>query len=115
MWFADIAGLSPELTALGVSAIGLATFLPALSVTESFFQGLLVQGHRTRAITEAVMIYLLTSSTILIAGTYYGQVTGIYVGLIAVVLGHIFQSCWLWTRCKKLAEVGQEDSPVWIS
>jgi hypothetical protein len=98
MWFADVAGLSPELTALGVSAIWLAIFMPALSVLESFFQGMLVQGRRTKAITEAVMIYLFMNSTILIAGTYYGQVTGLYVGLIAVVLGHSFQSFWLWKR-----------------
>ena len=98
MWFADVAGLSPELTALGVSAIWLAIFMPALSVLESFFQGMLVQGRRTNAITEAVLIYLFMNSTILIAGTYYGQVTGLYVGLIAVVLGHSFQSIWLWKR-----------------
>jgi hypothetical protein len=98
MWFADVAGLSPELTALGVSAIWLAIFMPALSVLESFFQGMLVQGRRTKAITEAVMIYLFMNSTILIAGTYYGRVTGLYVGLIAVVLGHSFQSFWLWKR-----------------
>jgi hypothetical protein len=98
MWFADVAGLSLELTALGVSAIWLAIFMPALSVIESFFQGMLVQGRRTKAITQAVMIYLFTCSTILVAGTYYGQVTGLYVGLIAVVLGHSLQSFWLWIR-----------------
>jgi hypothetical protein len=98
MWFADVAGLSPELTALGVSAIWLVIFMPALSVLESFFQGMLVQGRRTKAITEAVMIYLFMNSTVLVPGTYYGQVTGLYVGLIAVVLGHSFQSFWLWQR-----------------
>jgi hypothetical protein len=98
MWFADVAGLSPELTALGVSAIWLVIFMPALSVLESFFQGMLVQGRRTKAITEAVMIYLFMNSTVLVAGTYYGQVTGLYVGLIAVVLGHSVQSFWLWQR-----------------
>jgi len=98
MWFGDIAGLSPELTALGVSAIWLGIFMPALSVIESFFQGMLVQGRRTKAITQAVMIYLFTCSTLLVAGTYYGQVTGLYIGLIAVVLGHSLQSFWLWIR-----------------
>ena len=58
VWFADIAGLTPELTALGVSAIWLAILMPALSVIEGFFQGVLVQGRRTKAITEAVLIYL---------------------------------------------------------
>ena len=102
MWFGDVAGLSPELTALGVSAIWLAIFMPALSVAESFFQGILVHGRQTKTITEAVLIYLMTSSTILIAGTYYGQVTGIYVGLTAVVTGLSLEGIWLWRRSQSL-------------
>ncbi len=98
VWFADFAGLSPELTALGSSAIWLAIFMPALSVIESFFQGMLVQNRRTKAIIQAVMIYLFMNSTILIGGTYYGLVTGLYVGVMAVVLGHSLQSFWLWRR-----------------
>lgn len=100
IWFADIAGLSPDLAALGASAIWLAIFMPALSVLESFFQGILVQSRRTQAITQAVTVYLFTNSTILVAGTYYGQVTGLYVGVMAVVLGHSLQSVWLWNRSR---------------
>ena len=102
MWFGDVAGLSPPLTALGVQAIWLAVFMPALSVIESFFQGMLVQGRRTRVISESVGIYLCTSSGILVAGTFYGQVTGLFVGLIAAVLGLSFQSGWLWMRSQSL-------------
>ncbi|UCE62788.1 MAG: hypothetical protein JSU59_07845 [Nitrospirota bacterium] len=102
VWFADLAGLSPELTALGASAIWLAIFMPALSVIESFFQGMLVQSRRTKAIIQAVIIYLFTNSTILVGGTYYGQVTGLYIGVMAVVLGHSLQSFWLWKRSPSL-------------
>ena len=102
LWFADVAGLSPELTALGVSAIWLAIFMPALSVVESFFQGILVHGRQTKAITEAVLIYLMTSSTILMIGTYYGQLTGIYVGVTAVVTGLSLEAMWLWKRSQSL-------------
>ena len=102
MWFADVAGLSPELAALGTNAIWLATFMPALSVIESFFQGSLVQNRRTKAITQAVIVYLFTNASVLIAGAYYGQVTGLYVGVIAVVLGHSFQSLWLWKSCPSI-------------
>ena len=102
VWFADVAGLSPELTALGASAIWLAIFMPALSVIESFFQGMLVQSRQTKAIIQAVIIYLFMNSTILVAGTYYGQVSGLYVGVIAVVLGHSLQSFWLWKRSPSL-------------
>lgn len=102
VWFADVAGLSPDLVALGVSAIWIAIFMPALSVIESVFQGMLLQGRQTKAITEAVIIYLLAGSMILVGGTYYGQVTGIYVGVTAVVIGHMCQGGWLWKRSQSL-------------
>ncbi|WP_454060837.1 hypothetical protein [Candidatus Nitrospira salsa] len=98
VWFGDIAGLSPELTELGRQAIWLAVLLPGLSAVESFFQGSLVQNHQTRSITEAVAIYLFTSASILTAGTYYGQVAGLYVGLLGVTSGLVCQTLWLWYR-----------------
>ena len=93
---------SPELTALGVNAIWLSILMPTLSVIESYFQGLLVQGRQTKAITEAEIIYLMTSSSILVAGTYYGQVTGLYVGMSGAVIGLSFQAFWLWKRSQAL-------------
>ena len=95
MYFGDIAGLSPELTELGSRAIWLAIFLPGLSSIESYLQGLLVQSHQTKGITEAVGIYLVTSASILATGTYYGQFTGLYVGVLGVSVGLIFQTLWL--------------------
>ena len=74
IWFGDIAGLSPELTELGASAIWFAIFLPGLSAIESFYQGRLVQGHQTKSITEAVAISLVASASIMAVGTYYGQI-----------------------------------------
>jgi hypothetical protein len=102
VWFSDIAGLSPKLTTLGASAIWLAVFMPALSVMESLFQGILVQCRRTTAITQSVILYLFANSIILLIGTNYGQVTGLYVGVIAVVLGHSLQSFWLWKKSPSL-------------
>ncbi len=98
MWFGDIAGLSPELTELGASAIWLAIFLPGLSAIESFYQGRLVQRHQTKSITEAVAIALVASASILVVGTYYGQITGLYVSVLGVSVGLICQTLWLFYR-----------------
>jgi len=97
-WFGNVAGLSPELTELGSQAIWLAVLLPGLSAVESFFQGSLVQSHQTKSITEAVAIYLVTSASILTAGTYYGQIPGLYIGLLGVSSGLVCQTLWLWYR-----------------
>ncbi len=95
IWFGDIAGLSPELTELGASAIWLAIFLPGLSAIESFFQGRLVQRRQTKSITEAIAISLTASGSILMAGTYYGQITGIYISVLGIGVGLICQTLWL--------------------
>ena len=100
LWFSGLAGLSPELTALGVSALWLAVPLPALTAVESLFQGVLVHNHRTRGLIEAMGIYLLTCTILLVSGTYYGQITGLYVGLVAAVSGFLFQTLWLWNRSR---------------
>ena len=99
IWFGDIAGLSPELTALGASAIWLAVFLPGLSAIESFFQGRLVQRHETRSITESVAISLVASASILVAGTYYGQIAGLYISVLGISIGLVCQTLWLSYRC----------------
>ena len=102
MYFGDVAGLSPELTVLGSQAIWLACLLPGLSAVESFLQGRLVHGHQTRCITEAVVIYLIASALILVSGTYYGQVTGLYIGVLAVSTGLVCQTLWLWLRNRRM-------------
>ncbi|MCA9471593.1 MAG: hypothetical protein MRJ96_08400 [Nitrospirales bacterium] len=98
LYFGDVAGLSPELTELGSQAIWLACLLPGLSAFESFLQGRLVHGHQTRCITEAVVIYLIASACILVSGTYYGHITGLYVGVLAVSTGLVCQTLWLLFR-----------------
>lgn len=98
IYFGDIAGLSPELTDLGAQAIWLAILLPGLSAIESFLQGRLVYNHQTKGITEAVAISLLASSSILAAGTYYAQITGLYIGVLGVCTGLLCQTSWLLYR-----------------
>jgi len=39
---------------------------------------------------------LLGSSLILVMGMYYGQMTGLYVGLAATLTGLVVQLGWLW-------------------
>lgn len=98
IWFRYIAGLSPELAALGEQAIWLAVLFPGFSAIESYFQGILVHRRQTRGITEAVALSFLIISLILIGGTLYGQLTGLYIGLTAAVCGTLIQLLWLWFR-----------------
>ena len=95
-WFESIAALSPELAALAGSALWVAIVLPALSPWESYFQGELVYRGATTYVTQAVLLYLLGTTSLLILGVLYGQITGLYVGVAATVTGISIQTWWLW-------------------
>ena len=96
LWFESVAALKPELAALAGTALWMAVIFPALSPWESYYQGTLVSRGATTYITQAVSLYLLGSSLILAMGMYYGQMTGLYVGLAATLTGLCVQLGWLW-------------------
>lgn len=100
LWFRRVSGLKPRLATLAHRGLWIALPWPALNVLYSWYQGAIVHSRRTRGITEAVVIYLLTSSAILWVGVAWGQVTGLYVGMAAFVSGVMAQTAWLWHRSR---------------
>lgn len=98
LWFVQVSALSPHLADLAQKAIWIALPLPALSVMQSWFQGAILHGRRTRGITESVVIYLLTSGVVLGIGVLWGQTTGVYIGLAALGISILAQTAWLWYR-----------------
>lgn len=101
-WFKDIMGLSDELTALSRSAVWLALPIPAVNVLQSWFQGALVHGRKTRGVTEATIIYLITSGAVLVAGVIWAWTAGIYIAIAALTLSMSAQTTWLWIRSRSV-------------
>ena len=64
-WFGRVSALSPRLVALARIGLWIALPLPGLNAFQSWYQGTIVHSRRTRAITEAVAIFLLTDGAIL--------------------------------------------------
>ncbi|NKB82163.1 MAG: hypothetical protein GKS05_09810 [Nitrospirales bacterium] len=95
IWFSTVAGLSPPLTTLGENALWLVVFLPALTVMESWYQGLLVHSHMTRAVTKSVFVYLVVTTSVLLTGVVSGLSPGLYVSVSATFLGFLMQTIWL--------------------
>lgn len=104
IWFESVAALSPELAALASSALWMAVVLPALSPWESYFQGELVSRGATTYVTQAVSLYLLGCSSILVFGIVYGQIAGLYVGVAATLTGISVQMWWLWKHSHGMRE-----------
>ena len=103
LWFGHVAGLPPALVALASIGLLLSIPMPGLSAIQSLFQGTLVHAHRTRGVTESVAVLLLATGSTLVAGVIFGRVTGLYVGLVAFVLGNGAQAGWLMARATALA------------
>jgi Na+-driven multidrug efflux pump len=101
-WFGKVSALSPELSELGRKGIWIALPMPFLATLQSWYQGAILYGRQTRGITESVVIYLLTSALILVAGVSYGRNTGLYFGLLALTASMTTQTIWLWYRSREV-------------
>jgi hypothetical protein len=101
LWFRVISGLEPQLA--DMAAIGLMIAIPTagFAVLQSWYQGLILHGGRTRGITEAVVLFLASCSALLWFGVTSGQVTGLYWGLAAFTVAMFLQTLWLWFRSRK--------------
>jgi hypothetical protein len=99
-WFGRLSALRPELAALALSGLWIALPLPALSVAQSWFQGIILNSRRTRIITESMALYLAILLAILFGGVAWGKAPGLYVGVIALTLSSIVQVGWLALRSR---------------
>jgi progressive ankylosis protein len=98
VWLARVSALPPDLVRLATRALWTALPLPALSAIQSYYQGALVHAHRTRAITESVLIYLVAMGACLWAGQTWLRVPGIFVAFVAFVLANALMVEWLRRR-----------------
>lgn len=95
LWFQNLSGLSPELALLAKKSMWFALPRPSLGVMQSWYQGTIIHHRNTRVITEAVVIFLVITCTILWFGVVWGKITGVYVAQIAIVIGTLIQTAWL--------------------
>jgi len=100
LWFSEVSGLNPELANLAKTSLWLALPTPALAVLQSWFQGAMLHDRRTRGITSAVIIFLLTSTAILWAGAAWGKVTGLYIAMLTFTVAGSTQVIWLWSMSR---------------
>ena len=51
---------------------------------------------------QSVAISLVVSAAILIGGVMWGAVVGLYIGVVAFVLGSAVQVGWLWLKVQPI-------------
>ncbi len=102
LWFREVVDLDLPLVELGVSTLWLAIPIPLLTFLQSMYQGLLVDAHRTRPITESVAIYLTLTTIGLGAGILVGSWAGLTVAMATYVVANVAQTLWLFIRSRDL-------------
>lgn len=110
-WFRDISALSDSLAELAHSAFWIAAIGPILAVLQSWFQGSLMYGRRTSAITESLAIYLVSLVIILQVGVFVQTIPGVFVGMGAAMAAQALQVIWMGIRSRPvLRTVKQRDA-----
>ena len=115
IWMRDVMALPSDLLPMATPAVWFTVPLPLLALVRSWFQGILVNHRETRAITEAVVLNLVTFVIIAGVSVMTQPTAGLYVVLLGQGIAGLIQSLWLWLRSKtnvKQLEAGSEAGPT---
>ncbi len=91
-WYSKISALPATLINLGNIALWFSLLIPGANALQSWYQGILLQSGETKAIPEAVGIFLLVTIVTYIVGIIQGKYPGIYVGALGFSLGMVCQT-----------------------
>ena len=95
-WFVTLEGSSPDSMPLALAATLAMIPMPLLSFLASYWQGLLVEAHRTRPISEGVAVGLAGTIATLIFFIQVPVLGGIVAATLAMSIGAAVQAGWLW-------------------
>ena len=103
-WFRDVQALPENLVATARQSLWIMSLGPALAVLDAMLSGMLMNGRKTRHITESVVLSLLLSGALMVIGIYIGQWSGLTVCLLALVAGSFLRSGWLWRAARSMRQ-----------
>lgn len=100
LYFTRISALPPNLSAIANAGFWLGLPLPLLIVFQSWFQGKILYGKKTRGVPESVAVFLITVLVVLGAGIAWGEQTGLYYMMVGFSAASFAQMIWLWRRSR---------------
>ena len=108
--FVTLNGLPAQYGNLAVTAFAMALIIPCLATLQSWFQGAILFGKKTRGIPEANVISITSGLIVFVIGYFIHDISGIYIGMFAYVVVNLTQTLWLWVRSRPImAEVKVRD------
>ncbi|MGE5839898.1 MAG: hypothetical protein ACM34H_08175, partial [Deltaproteobacteria bacterium] len=95
LWYRDVCGLSPELTMFALAPTKLLILLPALEVIMSFQRGMMVAGLKTKPVTLAALVEIVTIVVLLNLAIHSFSMVGAMAAAFALVAGRAFAVLFL--------------------
>ena len=102
-WYVWLEGSPEESMSLATAATLVMVPMPLLSFLASHWQGLLVEVHRTRPISEGVAIGLAGIGGTLLAFIQWPVLGGIVAATLAMTVGATVQAAWLWWSWSRIS------------
>ena len=102
IWFGKVIGLNPTLENLATTTVWAAITLAATGFGCSFCQGLLVNSHKTRSITESVALCFIVIICGLIMGSIGDWMRGAIFAIMVYAIGQATQFVWLYFRSRSV-------------
>lgn len=109
-WFETISNLHEPLTQMARTGLWVALLWPPITILRNTFQGVLVSGRKTKAVTESVIVFFAITGSLLLLSRNNGRFPGLYIALVIFQLGYASQTAWLWFRSRPyLSQLRQRD------
>jgi Na+-driven multidrug efflux pump len=101
-WFGTLSGLSPELADFALTPARVGFPLPALTVLLAIQRAILVTSRRTRPITVATAIEVVSIGVTFVVLGWGLHVVGVTAAFVAFVVGRLGANGFLTIRCKQV-------------
>ena len=102
LWFERASALPSGLALMARQSLWFLVPMGAVSVWQSYHQGMLVHAHRTRAITESMLVLLVAHVTVLGVGVAWNTIPGLVFASLGLTAGGVAQIAWLARRSHPL-------------
>jgi hypothetical protein len=95
LWFEDVSGLDPELSAFATTPARILALMPALSVLLNLERAFLVHARRTAPVTAASLLEVGAIATVLALGSGVLDLVGATAAAIAFMVGRLGANLYL--------------------
>jgi hypothetical protein len=102
LWFERASALPSGLALLARQSLWFLVPMGAVSVWQSYHMGMLVHAHRTRAMSEAKLLLLVSTVTVLGVGVAWQSIPGLAFASLALTAGGLTEIAWLARRSHPL-------------